>query len=129
VEGQKTGKEKFGGLQIEIIPSYERELRTWQLEPTEQGKMTVSFDSSKNLDEQKTPSELGLKSGVKIRLYPSHPTYWAPYQISDLTGTAPPSEGILVKVSLHYLGSTVANLNGRPCIKKSRQITSRVLMS
>jgi len=102
VEGQKTGQEKFGGLQIEIVPSYQRILRTWQLAPTEQDRKVVSFDHSKSLDEEKTPSELGLEAGVKIRLYPSHPTYWTPCQIRDLAGTAP-SKDTHVKVSLHYL--------------------------
>jgi hypothetical protein len=99
VEGQKTGEEKFGGLQIEIIPSYERGLRTWQLEPTGQGRSTVLFDESKNLDERKTPSELKLNPGVKIRSYPSRPTYWATYQISELIGTTP-KEDTHLKVSL-----------------------------
>ena len=100
VEGQKTGEERFGGLQIEIIPSYERGLRTWQLEHAGQGGRTVVFDDSKNLDERKTPSELRLSPGVKIRSYPSHPTYWAPYQISELTG-ATPNEDIHLRVRLH----------------------------
>ena len=113
VEGQKTGQEKFGGLQIEIVPSFQTNLRTWQLAPTDQDRRVVPFDFSKSLDEQKTPSELGLEAGVKIRLYPSHPTYWAPYQIRDLIGTAR-SEDTHVKVSLHCSGSTAANLNGRP---------------
>jgi hypothetical protein len=68
VEGQKTGEEKFGGLQIEIIPSYERRLRTWQPDPTRQGRITGLFDESKSLDEGKTPSELNLNPGVKIRM-------------------------------------------------------------
>jgi hypothetical protein len=124
VEGQKTGQEKFGGLQIEIVPSYQTKLRTWQLAPTKQDRRVVSFDYSKSLDEEKTPSELGLEVGVKIRLYPSHPTYRAPCQISDLTGTAP-SKDTHVKVGLHYLGSTAANLNGRPGTEKSGAIATR----
>lgn len=100
VEGQKTGEERFGGLQIEIIPSYERGLRTWQLEHTGQGGKTAVFDESKNLDEWRTPSELRLSPGVKIRSYPSRPTYWAPYQISELAGTTP-NEDIHLRVSLH----------------------------
>ena len=99
VEGQKTGEERFGGLQIEIIPSYERGLRTWQLEHTGQGGRTVVFDESKNLDERKTPSELRLNPGVKLRSYPSRPTYWAPYQVSELIGTTP-NEDIHLRVSL-----------------------------
>ena len=94
VEGQKTGEEKFGGLQIEIVPSYEKELRTWKLQ-------NVSFENSRGLDEQKTPSELKLNPGVKLRCYPSRPTYWAPFQISDLTGPNP-REGTHVKVGFPY---------------------------
>jgi len=29
VEGQITGEEKFGGLQIEVIPVYRQDLKTW----------------------------------------------------------------------------------------------------
>jgi hypothetical protein len=82
VEGQKTREEKFGGLQIEIIPSYETRLRTYLLEATV-SPTTAPFDWSKILDEQKTPSELKLTPGTKIRSYPSNPTYCAPYEICD----------------------------------------------
>jgi hypothetical protein len=99
VEGQKTGEERFGGIQIEIDHSYERGLRTWQLEHAGQGGKTVVFDESKNLDERKTPSELRLSPGAKMRSYPSSPTYWAPYQISELIETAP-NEEIHLRVSL-----------------------------
>jgi hypothetical protein len=85
VEGQKTREEKFGGLQIEIIPSYETGLRTYLLEATVSESATAPFDRSKILDEQKTPSELKLTPGAKIRSYPSSPTYCAPYEICDFT--------------------------------------------
>jgi hypothetical protein len=101
VEGQKSGEEKFGGLQIEIIPSYERGVRTWQADAPGHGGTTISFDESKSLDEQKTPSELKLSLGAKIRLYPSRPTYWAPHQISELIG-ATPNEDMHVKVRSLY---------------------------
>jgi hypothetical protein len=89
VEGQKTGEEKFGGLQIEIVPSFEPQLRTWLPEPIGRDTMPDSFDWPSVLDEQKNPSELKLNPGTKIRSYPSPPTYSAPYQISDLAGNAP----------------------------------------
>ncbi len=88
VEGQKTGVEKFGGLQIEIIPSYEERLRTFLPEPTGSSTLNDLLDLSCILDEEKTPLELGMRPGAKIRSYPSMPTYWASCVISDLTGDA-----------------------------------------
>lgn len=88
VEGQKTGEEKYGGLQIEIIPSYERRLRTFLSGSAERLTTDELFDQSRELNEDKTPLELGLSVGDKIRSYPPIPTYWAPYAISDLTGDA-----------------------------------------
>jgi hypothetical protein len=85
VEGQKTREEKFGGLQIEIIPSYETGLRTYLLEASVSESTTEPFVELKILDEQKTPSELKLTPGAKIRSYPSSPTYYAPYEICDFT--------------------------------------------
>jgi hypothetical protein len=84
VEGQKTGEEKFGGLQLEIIRSYERILRTWLPEPTGRGAARTTFDWPRVLDEQKIPSELGLNPGNKIRCFPSNPIYFAPIMIADL---------------------------------------------
>jgi hypothetical protein len=125
VEGQKTGEERFGGLQIEIIPSYERGLKTWQLEPTGQGRSTVLFDESKSLDEQKTPSQLKLNPGVKIRSYPSRPTYWAHYQISELLGVIP-KEDTHLKVSLRSRDTWILNLERRQCIAKSSRFAKKV---
>ncbi|KAF7511669.1 hypothetical protein GJ744_003832 [Endocarpon pusillum] len=88
VEGQKTGEEKYGGLQIEIIPSYKRHLRTFLPGSTKQFTAYELHDPSKKLNENKTPLELGLSAGDKIRSYPPRPTYWAAYAISDLTGDA-----------------------------------------
>ena len=95
VEGQKTGEEKYGGLQIEIIPSYQEKLRVWlrqPLEGNEKGVYTVPFDWSRCLDELKTPAELALHKGDKIRSYPAKPTYSVPYTILDLTGDPQNSE-------------------------------------
>jgi hypothetical protein len=89
VEGQKTGEEKYGGLQIEIIPSYQQSLRVWLREPAEgskQGIDSVTFGWPNTLDELKTPSELMLNPGTKIRSYPANPTYSVPCEISDLIG-------------------------------------------
>ncbi|RFU29847.1 hypothetical protein B7463_g6513, partial [Scytalidium lignicola] len=89
VEGQKTGEEKHGGLQIKIIPSYEENLRLWIKEGKDgmkEGVSTGTFDRSACLDERKTPRQLSLVSGDKIRLYPANPTFSVPYTISDLTG-------------------------------------------
>ena len=100
VEGQKTGEEKFGGLQIEIIPSFQKNLRVWLRDPTdgtEQMATSASFDWSNILNEQKTPSELMLNPGAKIRSYPPAPTYPVPYEISDLMRNTP-DDGAHVKV-------------------------------
>jgi hypothetical protein len=87
VEGQKTGEEKHGGLQIEIIPSYKENLRVLLREPredTEQGISNTALDWSRRLDELKTSAELSLLPGDKIRSYPANPTDSVPYVLLDL---------------------------------------------
>lgn len=72
VEGQKTGEEKHGGLQIEIIPSFETDLRTWikDADATDDPENLQRTLPMITLDEHKTPLELGLAVGAKIRSYP-----------------------------------------------------------
>jgi hypothetical protein len=112
VEGQKTGEEKHGGLQIEIIPSYQNNLRAWLREPLE-GTTSASIDWSNTLDEQKTPSELRLNPGAKIRSYPANPTYSVPYEISDLLGNTP-GYTAHVKVGSSPSNHIRSNLDSRP---------------
>lgn len=114
VEGQKTGEEKFGGLQIEIIPSYEKSLRTWLPEPTGRGAVNDKFDWPRVLDEQKTPSELGLNPGNKIRSYPSSPVYYAPYAIADLVRNAPKEDTRIQVRKMWHKESCIANFNAGP---------------
>jgi hypothetical protein len=86
VEGQKTGEEKFGGLQIEIIPSFESGLRLWTPAPGHHSTTAESFDWSEVLDEHKTSNELGFKPGDRIRSHPPNPTHAESPEISELTG-------------------------------------------
>lgn len=80
VEGQKTGEEKHGGLQIEITPAYRSGLAKWLIEETD----AALDDQSLFLDDTKTPVELGLKPGQRIRSYPPDPIYTRPSVVADL---------------------------------------------
>jgi hypothetical protein len=89
VEGQKTGEEKHGGLQIEIIPSYEKNLRIWTKSsdvPTNPDKLLDFFASSSTLAESLTPAELGLSPGAKVRSYSAPAILNVHCKISDLVG-------------------------------------------
>ena len=89
VEGQKTGEEKYGGLQIEIIPSYQQRSRVWLQEPpngVEPEITRASFEWPNTLDEFMTPSELKLNPGDTIRCYPASPTYEEPLKLAELDG-------------------------------------------
>jgi hypothetical protein len=98
VEGQKTGEEKHGGLQIEIIPAYRKKAQKWLAAAEEEALQ----DRGLYLDESKTPAELGLEAGSKVRVYPSPPTYGKPVQVGDLYWVREES------------GLGVANLEVRP---------------
>lgn len=80
VEGQKTGEEKHGGIQLEIIPSYTRGLRNWLKEETPE----VLNDPYAFLDELRTPEQLGLKTGDKILSYAEEAFYSRPHTVGDL---------------------------------------------
>ncbi|KAL3431832.1 hypothetical protein BDV09DRAFT_206421 [Aspergillus tetrazonus] len=60
VEGQVSGKEKFGGIQIEVIPSYERDTHTFGYS-TEQGRVKYAA-------EHDTPGDYALKDGDKVAM-------------------------------------------------------------
>lgn len=78
VEGQITGEEKFGGLQVEVIPSYRRHLKMWGLAPKPGEPKQVDFG---HRAEYHTPASLGLKPSDKLRTY----SYLeVPLKISDL---------------------------------------------
>ncbi|KAF2178128.1 hypothetical protein K469DRAFT_676307 [Zopfia rhizophila CBS 207.26] len=88
VEGQKSSEEKYGGLQIEVIPELRTVLRFWTRNNDDHVKLSatgsVNLDRAKGLDEMKTPAELGLRSGDKIRSYPAAMIYTEPFKIVDL---------------------------------------------
>lgn len=98
VEGQKTGEEKHGGLQIEVIPAYQKKVASW-LVATEEEALR---DTYLHLDEARTPAELGLATGAKIRSYPPESTYQRPAILSDMIkrlGGAPEASRLSVEVS------------------------------
>lgn len=80
VEGQVTGKEKFGGLQIEIIPGDRRHLEMWVLasEPGEPEQVGDGYRAGYH-----TPAELGLRPSDKLRTYSN---LEVPLKVSDLAG-------------------------------------------
>lgn len=89
VEGQITGEEKFGGLQIEVIPSYRRNLKEWAhpFRPgvtLESAQNEFDFDRFIPLDEYKSPAALGYKISDKLRVYPVPSTAEVPLRISDI---------------------------------------------
>jgi hypothetical protein len=87
-EGQKTGEENYGGLQIKIIPEYHRELRRYLPDNLNAATMTaiLNGDNSHYLPELSTPLELGLQLGEKIRSYPFDSTFSRPAKIADIIG-------------------------------------------
>ena len=105
VEGQKTGEEKHGGFQIEIIPSYRSGLRFWHSDepPDEYDDNYHSFID----DDMKTPRDLGFNPGDRIRSYPPDPIQLKPAQIWEMAGTTDTSAKIRVKVSQSSLMSAL----------------------
>jgi hypothetical protein len=87
VEGQKTGEEKHGGLQLEIVPSYEPNLRLWSMDDFENIPKTIPewYNTSKTFrGEEWTPRQINLQAGDTIKSFPV-PAFWdAPCVISDL---------------------------------------------
>lgn len=85
-EGQKTGKQKYGGLQIEVIPEYQKGLRKWLPDNLTDAFMTNILDGTHyhGLSEMSTPLELHLQLGQKIRSYPPSLTFEKPIEIADL---------------------------------------------
>lgn len=83
VEGQKAGEEKHGGLQIEIIPAYRQREQNWLAAAEEEELQEPRLYHDRYLDESKTPAELGMVAGAKVRLYPSPPSYDRPGEVGD----------------------------------------------
>lgn len=89
IEGQKTREETHGGLQIEVIPEYQQNLRCWckDIEPvsvngTYSGHNVA--DPNTHLTETRTPRELGLQVGDILRSYPIELYYLSAMTIGRL---------------------------------------------
>jgi hypothetical protein len=76
VEGQITGNENFGGIQVEVIPSYQKV-----------NMMMFSYESQDatrtHILEAQTPRDYKLEGGSKIAMVPNPPTFSRPPRIRD----------------------------------------------
>ena len=95
VEGQKTSKEQHGGLQIEITPELLPKRRLWSFSKDKYIVKSARGFSS-DLDEMKTPEQLGRDIGDVLRSYPTDSTYEVPLKAKHL---AEPGTDIKCKVS------------------------------
>lgn len=86
VEGQVSGKETFGGIQIEVIPSYECNSCTFK-HLDEQAKYVYMTENS-------TPRSCGLKNGDMIKKAPIPSTFRGLARICDLLDDGESLEGI-----------------------------------
>jgi len=89
IEGQKTGKEDIGGLQIEVTPAYKSDLKIWFRASEKEPGVTNLLQS---LHEQTTPAANNIKPGDKLRVHPVPPIHEVPYKISDLAADLPAPE-------------------------------------
>jgi hypothetical protein len=90
VEGQKTGKENKGGLQIEVTTAYETGLRIWTSDDRSTGVTTEGFLSSfglPSLDENKSLIDLGYKPGQKVLCLPPWSSHMVPTNVVDIAGS------------------------------------------
>ena len=86
VEGQISGKETFGGIQIEVIPSYECNSYTFKYRD-EQGKHVEMAENS-------TPRKRGLKNGDMVKMTNVSTTFRDPAKICDLLDDGESLDGI-----------------------------------
>lgn len=88
VEGQKTGEEKHGGLQIEIVPAFEDSLRIWLKadDSPEDAEDLENVLTHKvlTLNEYHSPRELGLSPGTRVRIFPTQPLPRPQRVVSDV---------------------------------------------
>ena len=87
VEGQKTGEEKHGGLQIEIIPAFRSDVRIWLRDSDVHDDFTTFFEFThilRKIDELSTPRQLGFDPGTKLRVYPVPAFRSLPCSLSDI---------------------------------------------
>lgn len=76
VEGQVTGEEKWGGIQIEVTPAYRSAAK--------HSYFIISPDGGKiHMTEWKTPQDYGLGEGVQVEMTPYPSSFWRPAQIRD----------------------------------------------
>ncbi|EFR05201.1 integral membrane protein [Nannizzia gypsea CBS 118893] len=112
VESQKTGEDRHGGLQIEVIPAYRTGLRKWYFDENQRVD-EFFFDDGPFLDEQRTPAELGFKPGDKIRSYPADPIYHTPTTVQEMAkGTV----GAKISVTAYY-GMMLASASRREILR------------
>lgn len=100
VEGQITGEENFGGIQIEVIPSYKKLNRMRFSYETEEGMR-------RNIEEAQTPRDYGLVGGSKISAVPNPSAFVRPTKIRDFYSEGEVGGGVqclLLKVSLSMTG-------------------------
>ncbi|KAL4997886.1 hypothetical protein BDV10DRAFT_201560 [Aspergillus recurvatus] len=86
VEGQVSGKEKFGGIQIEVIPSYERYTHAFSYS-TEKGFVEYAA-------EHNTPRDYALKDGDKVIMAPEPSTFRGQARLCDFLDDGEGFEGI-----------------------------------
>ncbi|OJJ63984.1 hypothetical protein ASPSYDRAFT_26018 [Aspergillus sydowii CBS 593.65] len=86
VEGQVSGKETFGGIQIEVIPSYECNSYTF--------KHRDGQDKHVDIAENSTPRSRGLKNGDMIKMTPEPSTFRGLARICDLLDDGESLDGI-----------------------------------
>jgi hypothetical protein len=98
VEGQKTSEEKYGGLQIEVIPEYQTNLRLWVADGDVSSK-------SNHISEMKTPADEGLSPGSIVRSYPAVTAELVPCTIDDMI-----AENASTIYSAYYRGKFVFGL-------------------
>ncbi|KAF2690881.1 hypothetical protein K458DRAFT_355197 [Lentithecium fluviatile CBS 122367] len=91
VEGQKTSEEKYGGLQIEVIPELKPLLCKWLPDTdkyaSDPREKSPKLGLHKPIDEWKTPAEAGFKIGDVLRCYQGPVDRREPVTIKDLLDT------------------------------------------
>ncbi|BCS18370.1 RING finger protein [Aspergillus puulaauensis] len=116
VEGQISGKESFGGIQIEVIPSYERNSYTFKYR-NEQGKHV-------GMAEYSTPRQRGLKNGDMVKITNVSSTFLEPAKIYDLLDDGESFEGIQrLHLMAGYLSPT--GLGGSASPSRRRAVKSK----
>ncbi|KAL4766664.1 uncharacterized protein BDW70DRAFT_155322 [Aspergillus foveolatus] len=112
VEGQVCGKEKFGGIQIEVIPSYKQYTHTFSYS-TKQGHVEYAA-------EHDTPGDHALKDGDKMVMAPQQSTFKGQARLCDFLEDSESFEEI---ESLHlkgmYIGPTKKSVSRIPYFRSS----------